>query len=82
MTKQSVLDALFLSPEEKMGETGGDGKKERVMVRWTRSGVSLDCLISAGEQEVIGKRSLAEAVAGVSGRFEGCSRARGLSLET
>lgn len=65
-----------------MGETGGDVKKERVMVRWTRSGISLDCLISAVEQEVIGKRSLAEAVAGDSGRFEGCSRARGLSLET
>lgn len=82
MTKQSVLDALFFSPEEKMGETGGDVKKERVMVRWIRSGVSLDCLISAGEQEVIGKRSLAEAVAGVFGRFGGGSRARGLSLET
>lgn len=65
-----------------MGKTGGDVKKERVMVRWTRSGVSLDCLIFAGEQEVIGKRSLAEAVAGVSGRFEGCSGARGLSLKT
>ena len=64
-----------------MGETGGDDKKERVMIRWTRSG-SLDCLISAGEQEVIEKRSLAEAIAGVSGRFGGGSRARGLSLET
>lgn len=65
-----------------MGETGRDDEKERVMIRWTRSGVSLDCLISAGEQEVIWKRSLAEAVAGVSGRCEGGSRARGLSLET
>lgn len=52
------------------------------MVRWTHIGVSLDCVISAEEQEVIGKSSLAEAVAGVSGRFGGGSRARGLSLET
>lgn len=64
-----------------MGETGGDDKRERVMVRWTHSGVSLDCVISAGEQEIIGKSSLAEAVAGVSGRCGGGCRARGLSLE-
>lgn len=57
-----------------MGETGGDDKRERVMVRWTHSGVSLDCVTSAGEQEVFGKSSLAEAVAGVSGRAPGVCR--------
>lgn len=64
-----------------MGETGGDDKRQTIMVRWTHSGVSLDCVISAGEQKVFGKSSLAEAVAGVSGRFGGGCSAWGLSLE-
>lgn len=75
LTKQSVLDRLFFFLEEKMGETGGGDKKEKVIVRQTHIEVSLDCQIFAKEQEVIGKRCLTKAVAKVYSKFRGGNRA-------